>query len=157
MNIPQKKAGAANITLPWRSNPHGYVVPESEIRELVGNQLLKNLNDFAARMQAIVDATTCTYTAAHFREVATLAKDRLTDTDIRLIRLVSSQDRSRQYQRVMKAILDAMEQGPEGIRAVRRTAALAVRLAFAWTSTYNSALLEYENDLTAGRHVDKIA
>ena len=149
MNIAQKKARAAINHLPWSNKAHGYVVSESEIRELVGNQLLKNLNDFAARMQAIVEATTCTYSAAHFREVATLAKDRLTEADIRVIRRVAVQDRNRQYQRLMKAILVAIEQGPEGIRAVRRTAALAVRLAFAWTSTYNSALLEYENDLTA--------
>jgi hypothetical protein len=151
MNISQKKARAAINPWPWRSHPHGYVVPESEIRELVGNQLLKNLNDFAARMQVIVEATTCTYSAAHFREVATLAKDRLTEGDIRMIRRVAGQDRSRQYQRLMKAILDAIEHGPEGIRAVRRSAALAVRLAFAWSSTYNSALLEYENDLAASR------
>jgi len=151
MNISQKKARAAINPWPWRSHPHGYVVPESEIRELVGNQLLKNLNDFAARMQVIVEATTCTYSAAHFREVATLAKDRLTEADVRLIRRVAGQDRGRQYQRLMRAILDAIDQGPEGIRAVRRSAALAVRLAFAWSSTYNSALLEYENDLAASR------
>jgi hypothetical protein len=74
MNISQKKARAAINPWPWISHPHGYVVPESEIRELVGNQLLKNLNDFAARMQVIVEATTCTYSAAHFREVALLPK-----------------------------------------------------------------------------------
>jgi hypothetical protein len=133
----------------------GLVVPEREIISLVGNLLVKDLDFFAQRMHLIVETTCQTVFALSLKENETLTKDRLSQTDIQTLKQLAREDKSEPFQRVIRAILEAVKRGPEGIRAANRTASFGVKVAFGWSQDYYSALWEYENGLFARRHRQK--
>jgi hypothetical protein len=158
MIIANDKSHKENLHPKTRKMPRlhkGLVVPEREIISLVGNLLVKDLDSFAQRMHLIVETTCETVFALNLKENETLTKDRLSESDLQTLKRVAREDKSEPFQRVMKAIIEAVKQGPEGIRAANRTAGFGVKVAFGWSQDYYCALWEYESGLFRRRHEEK--
>jgi hypothetical protein len=148
MSIPQNKPRKTKHQSPQENYPDSYVVPESEIRALVGEVPFKQIDAFAARMQVIADCTT--------QPIEGQARNELDKHEMEMIKRVGAQDRRKRYREVMKAVRGAVERGGrEGIDAAHRTARLAVQQAFRWTPEYLYALRQYENRLRAIEEITK--
>jgi hypothetical protein len=130
----------------------GLVVPQREIISLVANLLVKDLDAFAQRMKLVVEITCVTVSTLGYEEMETITKDQLSPTDLQTLKQVTREDKSEKYQRVMSAILEAVKQGPEGIRAANRTAAFGVKVAFGWSEEYYDALWGYEGNVQGRRY-----
>ena len=118
--------------------PERYVVPESEIRRLVGSLDIHRLSIVAARFQIVADLT-----SGAFEERI----DRLDQSALMLIKRIADEDNSARYRRLMKAIIAGVGQGRHGINAAHLTAGRVVELAFRCTSEYFSALHSYRRSL----------
>src|SRR5215216_4638088 len=140
MSIPENKPRKTKHTSPEKIYPDSYVVPESEIRALVGEMPFKQIDAFAARMQVIADSTR--------QPVEGPARSELAKSELEEIKRVAGQDNRKRYRAVMGAIGEAVERGGrEGIDMAHRTASYAVQQAFRWTPEYLYALRQYENRL----------
>ena len=87
-------------------------------------------------MQVVVDAAT-----------PFIETDEIDESNLRLIKQVAKESKDKGYQQIMGAIIAAIEQGGEGIKSARKSAAIAVDMVFIWTPDYFSALKQYENKL----------
>ena len=144
MSIPENKVRKIKHQTPEEDYLDSFVVPESELRALVGDVPFKQIHVFAAHMQVIADSTK--------QPVTGFARNKLDKAEIEQIKKAAKQDRRTLYQNVVKAILAAVERGgQEGIDLAHRTASYAVQLAFEWTPEYVIALKRYENNLRAIR------
>jgi hypothetical protein len=90
-----------------------------------------------------------------YEEIETLTKDKLSQADLQTLEQLAAEDKNEKYQEVMSAILEAVRQGPEGIRAAKRTAAFGVKVAFGWSEEYYNALWGYESGLMGRRWKSK--
>ena len=90
------------------------------------------LNNFATRMHAVAEAT------AH------PAQGRLETNDMRVIRQVAAQSTSKRERWLMKAILAAVKQGPQGIISANQTATFLVNLAFHRTYDDSFTVRKYQ-------------
>jgi hypothetical protein len=119
-------------------NPQRYVVPECEIRDLVGSLSVLDISTVAARFQIVADLT-----SGAFEE----RTDQLGKSDLALIKRIADEDKTAHYRRLMKAIIAGVGQGRHGINAAHLTAGRAVELAFRCTREYFSALHSYRRNL----------
>jgi hypothetical protein len=140
MSIPENKSGKTKHREPERKYPDRYVIPESEIRDLVGELTIEQMDAFAVRMQVIADATK--------QPGEGPARNKLDKFAIQRISQVAAEEKRKRYQKVMEAIKAAVERGGrEGIDVTHRTACLAVKLALEWTPEYLSTLRQYQQKL----------
>lgn len=148
MNIPENKTRKTKHQPPKQTYPDRYVVSESEIRTLVREVRVKQIDAFATSMQVIADATK--------QPAEGSARNKLDKSELEQIRQVATQDKRKPYQNMMKAIIEAVEQGGrEGIDVTHRTASYAVQLAFEWTPEYIFALRHYADKLRSMRQEAK--
>jgi hypothetical protein len=120
------------------ATPQKYVVPESEIRDLVGGLSVVEVSTVAARFQVVADLT-----SGAFEERI----DRLSVSDLALVKRIADEDNSTRYRRLMVAIIDSIGNGRHGINAAHLTASRAVELAFRCTGEYFSSLNNYRRTL----------
>lgn len=135
--------GLIDRTIPWPENIHGFVVTKQELEDFIGNQTLRQAQATAKRFVAVAEAA---------RQIA---KGEQVDLNLRLIRFIASEDKSEGYQQMIKLMLRAIDQGEEGINAVRSTATHVMDFGFDYMASYGNRLI-YEDGLerlkqTAGR------
>ena len=126
--------GCADRRVPWPDNIDGFVVGQKELEEFIGNQTLYQAQATAKRIVILAQAA---------RQIA--AGEQL-DLNWQLIRFVASEDKSEGYQRVIGAMIRAIEQGKEGIEAVRSTAMHVMDFGFNYMTSYGNEFI-YEEGL----------
>ena len=101
--------GLCDRRIPWPENVSGFVVAKQQLEDFIGNQTLYQAQATAKRLIVIADAA---------RQIA---RGENKELNWRLIRHIASEDDGAEYQLLMKAMLSAIAQGEEGIKAVRST------------------------------------
>ena len=130
------------LQTPWPENPDGYVIPQREIEQFIGGQIIYEAHITAERFVVVAEAA--------------LAIGRGEDVDLnrRLIRYVAGEDPSEDYRQVMKAMISAIEAGDEGIQAAYSTAKYLLEFGFEYTACCNREML-YEKAVTRMRRAAK--
>src|SRR5215216_5971116 len=100
MSIPENKPRKTKHKSPEEIYPDSFVVPESDIRALVGELPFKQIDAFAQRMLLIADSTR--------QPVEGPARNRLEKSELEKINEVAAQDSRKRYQELMKAIKAAV-------------------------------------------------
>jgi len=93
-------------------------------------------------MQVVVDVT------------GKAVDDKLTNGDLRQLQQVATENPRPDHQRLMRAILRAVTDGPEGIAAARHTAAHLVEMYFVFSCERYLGLKMYEIRLRRSRQAD---
>ena len=114
----------ADRQIAWPENPRGFVVSQQQLEDFLGNQTLYQAQATAKRFVAVAEAA------------GQIAKGQQIDLNFRLIRFIASEDKSEGYQQVMKLMLKAIDQGEEGITAVRSTAMHVMDFGFDYMTSY---------------------
>jgi len=117
---------------PWPENPDGYVVPQKEIEEFIGNQTLVKAQTTAKRFMVVADAGRA------------IGRGENADLNWRLIRHTASLDKNESYQRIMKAMIAAIEQGEKGIMAAYCTTRYLLEYGFEYTACRNREKLHLD-------------
>jgi len=146
MSIPENNSSKKKLELLGARYLGEAVVSESEIHDFIRSLRVGDWDSFAARMQVVVDAAT----ALIETEAGEIDK-----SNLKLIKRVASESTDKGYQRIMNAIIAAIEQGPEGIKSARKTATIGVDQVFIWTPEYFYALKQYGNKLRDSRRREK--
>ena len=126
--------GMADRNIPWPDNIDGFVVGQEELEDFLGNQTLYQAQITAKRLVILAQAA---------RQIA---EGEQLDMNWQLIRYVASEDKSGGYQRVIGAMIRAIEQGKEGITAVRSTAMHVMDFGFDYMTSYGDEFI-YEEGL----------
>ena len=126
--------GCADRRIPWPDNIDGFVVGQKELEEFIGNQTLYQAQATAKRIVILAQAA---------RQIA---EGKQLDLNWQLIHFVASEDKSEGYQRVIGAMIRAIDQGEEGIRAVRSTAMHVMDFGFDYMTSYGNEFI-YEEGL----------
>jgi chemotaxis regulatin CheY-phosphate phosphatase CheZ len=137
MSIAKKRTKKANNES-LRKSLEKYVVAETAMRDFIESLSIKDIDAAAARLQAIVDVTS---------EVIKKPIDHIATSDLQLIKRLTNESRNKYYKQIIQAVVAALEQGPQGVRAVHQTAARCVELAFRWTLEYFAAFDLYRDKL----------
>jgi hypothetical protein len=137
MTIARKKARKSNSESLEGRDPQQYVVPESEIRELVGNLRIREAQR-AAMCLLIVD-----------NAARAIGEDKTEsgELNLRLIKEMAAEEECRQIRRIIKAIIAAIGHGAEGIDAARLTITRFIEFAFENHPGSDSAEGPYNNKL----------
>src|ERR1044072_3996914 len=106
----EQSQAIADRLIPWPENPRGFVVSQQQLEDFIGHQTLYQAQVTGKRFVDIAEAA------------LQIAKGQQVDLTFRLIHFIASEDKTEGYQQVMKLMLKAIDQGEEGITAVRRTA-----------------------------------
>lgn len=122
--------------------PKRYVVAETAIREFVESLRIFDIEDAAARLQAVADATS---------RLLENPIDQPNAADLRLILRIATESKNRRYRRIMRAIIAGVGQGPDGIKAAHLTASRSVELAFRWTRDYVLTFRQFRERLRESR------
>ena len=120
----EQSQAIADRRIPWPENTRGFVVGQQALEVFLGNQTLYQAQATAKRFVAVAEAA------------GQIAKGQQVDLNFRLIRFVASEDKSEGYQQVMKLMLKAIDQGKEGITAVRNTAMHVMDFGFDYMTSY---------------------
>ena len=126
--------GCADRGIPWPDNIDGFVVSKQQLEDFLGNQTLYQAQATAKRFVIVAEAA---------RQIA--GGEQL-DLNWQLIRYVASEDKSEGYQRVIGAMIRAIEQGEEGITAVGSTAMHVMDFGFDYMTSYGYEFI-YEEGL----------
>ena len=126
--------GCADTRIPWPDNIDGFVVTKQLLEDFLGNQTLYQAQATAKRMVIVAEAA---------RQIA--VGEQL-DLNWQLIRFVASEDKSEGYQRVIGAMIRAIDQGKEGITAARSTAMHVMDFGFDYMTSYGDEFI-YEEGL----------
>lgn len=138
MSIPKNKPRIKNREpeideqTPWPENPDGYLVPQREIEEFIGKQILLKAQITAKRFMVVADAGRA------------IGKGKNVELNWRLIHYTASLDKSESYQRIMKAMLSAIEQGEKGIMAAYCTTRYLLEYGFEYTACCNREKLHMD-------------
>ncbi len=124
----------ADRSIPWPENIDGFVVTKQHLEDFIGNQTLYQAQTTAKRIVILAEAA---------RQIA--VGEQL-DMNWQLIRFIASEDKSEGYQRVIGAMIRAIEQGEEGITAVRSTAMHIMDFGFDYMTSYGYEFI-YEEGL----------
>ena len=124
----------ADRQIAWPDNPRGFVVSQQQLEDFIGNQTLYQAQATAKRLVIVAEAA------------GQIAKGQQVDLNFRLIRFIASEDKSEGYQQVMKLMLKAIDQGEEGITAVRSTAMHVMDFGFDYMTSYGYEFI-YEEGL----------
>ena len=130
----EQSQAIADRRIPWPENPSGFVVGQQQLEDFLGNQTLYQAQATAKRFVVVAEAA---------RQIA---KGQQVDLNFRLIRFIASEDKSEGYQQVMKLMLKAIDQGKEGITAVRSTAMHVMDFGFDYMTSYGYEFI-YEEGL----------
>jgi hypothetical protein len=120
----EQSQAMADRRIPWPENPRGFVVGQQSLEDFLGNQTLYQAQATAKRFVAVAEAA------------GQIAKGQQVDLNFRLIHFIASEDKSEGYQQVMKLMLKAIDQGEEGITAVRSTAMHVMDFGFDYMTSY---------------------
>ena len=126
--------GQIDRRIPWPENASGFVVTKQQLEDFLGNQTLYQAQATAKRFIVIADAA---------RQIA---RGENKELNWRLIRFVAGEDESAAYQLLMKAMISAIEQGEEGIKAVRSTTMHLLDFGFEYMTNCGRELI-YEEGL----------
>ena len=126
--------GCADRSIPWPDNIDGFVVTKQQIEDFIGNLTLYQAQATAKRFVIVAEAA---------RQIA--IGEQL-DMNWQLIRFVASEDKSEGYQRVIGAMIRAIDRGEEGIMAVRSTAMHVMDFGFDYMTSYGYEFI-YEEGL----------
>ena len=124
----------ADRQIAWPDNPRGFVVSQQQLEDFIGNLTLYQAQATAKRFVVVAEAA------------GQIAKGQQVDLNFRLIHFIASEDKSEGYQQVMKLMLKAIDQGEEGITAVRSTAMHVMDFGFDYMTSYGNKLI-YEEGL----------
>ncbi len=106
----------------WPDNPEGFVVPQKELEDFIGNQTLYQAQATAERFAVVGEAALA------------IGKGKDVEFNWEMIRRIVSEDKNAYYQRVMKAMLEAIEKGMEGIMVAYGTVTYLLEFGFAYTA-----------------------
>src|ERR1044072_938211 len=124
--------GLADRSIPWPDNIDGFVVTKQQLEDFIGNQTLYQAQATAKRIVILAEAA---------RQIA---KGEQLDLNWQLIRFVASEDKSEGYQRVIGAMIRAIEQGEAGITAVQSTAMHVMDFGFDYMTSYGNEFIYEE-------------
>ena len=141
MSIKERSKSASGKSLKGEY-PEQYVVAETVIREFVESLRIFDIEETAARLQAVADAT---------GRLLENPIDQPNAADLRLILRIATESKNRRYQQIMRAIIAGVGQGPDGIRAAHLTASHSVEIAFRWTRDYFLTFREFRERLRESR------
>lgn len=147
MSIKEESKSASGKLLKGEY-PKRYVVAETAIRQLVESLRIYDIEETAARLQAVADAT---------GRLLESPIDQPNTADLRLILRIATESKNRRYQQIMRAIIAGVGQGPKGIQAAHLTASRSVELAFRWTCDYVLTFGEFRERLLASRRATESA
>jgi hypothetical protein len=109
-----------------------HAVPESEIDEIIGQLRLRELAETGLNLMIAGEAI-----QRHIHGQAV-------DGDLLVIKRLARQKGSRGYRRLMNAIADATERGPQGIRTAHRIIQRATTLMIAQLPDFTTAKRKFE-------------
>jgi hypothetical protein len=118
--------------------PKGFLLPESEIQELV----------FNLRIGEAHDAGVCLLVIGEAIKAIVEDKTETRETNVRLITQMESEEECRPIQRIIKATIGAIEQGAEGIYAACLTITRFLEFAFDYPPDHSVASRLYKNKLS---------
>ena len=130
----EQSQAMADRQIAWPDNPRGFVVSQQQLEDFIGNLTLYQAQATAKRFVAVAEAA------------GQIAKGQQVDLNFRLIHFIASEDKSEGYQQVMKLMLKAIDQGEEGITAVRSTAMYVMDFGFDYMTSYGYEFI-YEEGL----------
>jgi hypothetical protein len=134
-----KKPGRSAKSKSLRENyPNGFLLPESKIQELV----------FNLRIGEAHAAGMCLLVIGEAIKAIVQDKTESRETNVRLIKQMESEEECRPIQRIIKAIIDAIEQGAEGIYAACLTITRFLEFAFDYPPDHSVASHLYKNRLS---------
>ncbi len=126
--------GITDRRIPWPENARGLVVTKQQLEDFIGNQTLYQAQATTKRFIVIADAA------------QQIARGENKELNWRLIRYVASEDDSSDYQRMMKAMLSAIEQGDEGIMAAWSTTMHLLDFGFEYMTSCDREMI-YEDSI----------
>ena len=134
----KKGSKSANTKALKEKHPKGFVVPETEIRDLVANLRIGEAHDVALCLLVIGEA------------VKAIVEDKTgnRELNLRLIEHIANKEKCRPVQRIIEAILAAVEQGADGIYAACLTITRFLEFAFEYQPDASLAEHQYKNELS---------
>lgn len=127
--------GLTDRSVAWPENPGGFVTGQKELEDFIGNQTLRQAQATAKRLVIIAEAA-----RRH------IARGEEFEMNWRLIRFVANEDKSEGYQRLIGAMIRAIDQGEEGIKATTLTALHVMDFGFNYMTSYGDKFI-YEEGL----------
>jgi hypothetical protein len=139
MSIP--KNGARRKSLPSTKSeyPGSYILPEPDLHTLFENTRHDQIEAVAARLQLVADLT------------GKSVRGRLAEADLQHLKQIASENLPPDHQPLMRAILRAVADGPQGLEAAHRTAAFLVERYFVFSRERYLGLKMYEVRLRRSR------
>jgi len=121
MSIP--KNGPRRKSLPPSESkyPGGYVLPEPDLYRLFENTRHDQIDTAAACLQLVTDLT------------GKPVRGRLAEADHQHLKQLAAENFPSDHQHLMRTILQAVTDGPQGLAAAHRTAAFLVELYFVFS------------------------
>ncbi|MEK6304626.1 MAG: hypothetical protein AABO41_28415 [Acidobacteriota bacterium] len=126
---------------PRRKYPKGFVVPESEIRELAANMKIREAQDAALCLLVINEAA----------KAIGAAREQQADNgevNLLLIKQIALEEKCRRIRRIIKAMIAAIERGAEGVLAARLTITCFIEFAFEYMPDPDIAARLYNGKLS---------
>lgn len=121
--------GLTDRSVAWPKNPGGFVIVQKELEDFIGNQTLRQAQATAKRLVIIAEAARC------------IARGEEYEMNWRLIRFVANEDKSEGCQRLMQAMIRAIDQGEEGVKAVSITALHVMDFGFENMTSYGNEFI----------------
>ena len=109
----------------WPENPDGYVVSKKEIERFIGSQTVYKAQITARRFMVVADAARA------------IGRGENANLNRQLILHTASLDKSESYQRIMKAMVSAIETGEQGIMAAYCTTRYLLEYGFEYIACCN--------------------
>lgn len=131
----------ASAKSPRRKYPNGFVVPESEIRELAHNLKIREAHDAALCLLVINEAA----------KAISSPRARRSDNgklNLLLIRQLAREEKCRRIRQIIKAMIAAIEHGAEGVLAARLTITCFMEFAFEYMPDPDTAARLYNGKLS---------
>jgi hypothetical protein len=135
MNIPKKRDKGVKTESPKEGQSQPYLVAESVMDDFAKHLRFYDSEKAIARLQATADI---------LERLRDRTEGETAEADLRLIRRIAGESKNKHYQQIMKAIIAAMGEGSQGIKAARETAARAVEIGFRWSIYYFGTLKIYK-------------
>jgi hypothetical protein len=142
MSIAKKGSKKTNTEPLRRKSQKKYVVTETTMRDFIESLSIHDIDAAATRLQAIADITA---------EMLNNRIDRISQSDLKLMKQLARESKNKYYQQIMKAVIASIGQGPQGMKAAHLTAARTVELAFRWVLEYFATFDLYREKLRSNR------
>ena len=136
MSIKERSKRANSESLKEK-NFEPYVVPETTIRDLV----------FSLRIGEAHDAAMCLLVIGEAVKAIVKGKTKSREPNLRLIKQIAEEEKCRPIQRIIEAIIAALEHGAEGIYAACLTITRFLEFAFEYQPDQSGVERLYKNKL----------